>query len=212
MRKRRARGSISVDEILHGAYQLASEGSLDSLSMPRLARQLDVGVTSIYWYFRSKEDLLDVMTERALAEFDQAVEVSTDLPWDEYLTTYFTTYRDVLRNNSLWCDLIVMRGSTLSAEALRVAKQRVDVMVGVLTRAGFTTEDALHAHAVLSVYSRGAIFHYRQWESPDSPAGISMQLADPINPFTVSADEAFDFGLQNSIRGLRALLAATARP
>ena len=211
VRKRRARGSISADEILHGAYELASAESLNSLSMPRLAHRLDVGVTSIYWYFRSKEELLDVMTERALVEFDQAINVSVDLAWDEYLATYFTAYRDVLRDNSLWCDLIVMRSSALSPEALRVAKQRVDVVVDILARAGFATDDALRAHAVLSVYARGAILHYRHWDSPDSPAGIDTEFPDQIDPFSVTADEAFAFGLQNAIRGLRALLAQSAK-
>jgi AcrR family transcriptional regulator len=34
--------------------------------MPLRARQLDVGVTSIYWYLRKKDELLDAMTDRAL--------------------------------------------------------------------------------------------------------------------------------------------------
>jgi AcrR family transcriptional regulator len=179
--------------------------------MPRLAQRLDVGVTSIYWYFRSKEELLDVMTERALTEFDQAINVPVDLAWDEYLTTYFTACRDVLRDNSLWCDLIVMRGSALSPKALRVAKQRVDVVVDILARAGFATDDALRAHAVLSVYARGAVIHHRLWASPDSRPGRDAEFTDQIDPFSVTADEAFAFGLQNTIRGLRALLAETVK-
>jgi AcrR family transcriptional regulator len=47
-RQRRERGSISVDEILNGAFEVAAEVSIDNLSMPLLARHLDVGVTSIY--------------------------------------------------------------------------------------------------------------------------------------------------------------------
>ena len=62
-RQRRERGSISVDEILNGALEVAAEVSIDNLSMPLLARHLDVGVTSIYWYFRKKDELLDAMTD-----------------------------------------------------------------------------------------------------------------------------------------------------
>jgi AcrR family transcriptional regulator len=47
-RQRRERGSISVDEILNGAFEVAAEVSIDNLGMPLLARHLDVGVTSIY--------------------------------------------------------------------------------------------------------------------------------------------------------------------
>ena len=62
-RKRRDRGSISADEILKGAFDVAAQVSIDNLSMPVLAKHLDVGVTSIYWYFRRKDDLLDAMTD-----------------------------------------------------------------------------------------------------------------------------------------------------
>ncbi|MGB8792028.1 MAG: helix-turn-helix domain-containing protein, partial [Mycobacterium sp.] len=64
-RQRRQRGSISVDEIINGAFEVANEASVDGLSMPLLAKHLDVGVTSIYWYFRKKDDLLNAMTDRA---------------------------------------------------------------------------------------------------------------------------------------------------
>ena len=67
-RARRERGSISIEEILRGAFDIARAVSVDNLSMPQLARHLDVGVTSIYWYFRRKDDLLDAMTEQALRE------------------------------------------------------------------------------------------------------------------------------------------------
>ena len=57
-RARRQRGSLSEEEILDGAHALIARGGLDALSMPALARELAAGVTSIYWYFRNKEELL----------------------------------------------------------------------------------------------------------------------------------------------------------
>jgi AcrR family transcriptional regulator len=60
-RRRRDRGSINVDEILNGAFTVAKEVSIDNLSMPLVAKHLDVGVTSIYQYFRRKDDLLDAV-------------------------------------------------------------------------------------------------------------------------------------------------------
>ncbi|HEY4793705.1 MAG TPA: TetR/AcrR family transcriptional regulator, partial [Mycobacterium sp.] len=41
-RQRRERGSISVDEIINGAFDVAAEVSVDGLSMPLLAKHLDV--------------------------------------------------------------------------------------------------------------------------------------------------------------------------
>lgn len=53
-RRRRERGSINVDKILNGAFEVAADVSVDHLSMPLLAKHLDIGVTSIYWYFRRR--------------------------------------------------------------------------------------------------------------------------------------------------------------
>jgi AcrR family transcriptional regulator len=217
-RKRRARGSISAEEILLGAYELASQESLDALSMPRLAQRLDVGVTSIYWYFRSKEELLDTMTERAMVEFDRSFELSQDLPWDDYVRTYFRQFREVFRTNGLLCDLIVMRTGTFTPEATRIAAQRIDLVLDVLVRAGFTPDTAMYAYSALSVFARGALFLERSWAASGRPElapegafantpGLSV-LTTLSHPHTMSmtSDLDFEFALENSIRGLQTLL------
>lgn len=53
-RERRRRGSITAEDIIAGAFELAEEIGISGLSMPLLAKHLDVGVTSIYWYFRKR--------------------------------------------------------------------------------------------------------------------------------------------------------------
>lgn len=216
-RKRRARGSISAEEILLGAYDLASEESLDALSMPRLAQHLDVGVTSIYWYFRSKEELLDTMSERAMVEFDRSFDLSSDLPWDDYVRTYFRQFRQVFRNNSLLCDLIVMRTAPLTPEASRIAVQRIDRVLDVLVKAGFSPDAAMYAYSTLSVFSRGHLFLERSWAASGRPEmapeafgstpGLSVlpTMAEQ-HTMSMTSDEDFEFGLENSIRGLRLLL------
>ncbi len=68
-RQRRERGSINPDDIIKGAFELAEDVGIDNLSMPLLGKHLGVGVTSIYWYFRKKDDLLNAMTDRALSQY-----------------------------------------------------------------------------------------------------------------------------------------------
>lgn len=215
-RKRRARGSISAEEILLGAYELASEESLDALSMPRLAQRLDVGVTSIYWYFRSKEELLDTMTERAMGEYDRSFDLSQDLPWDEYVRTYFRQFRQLFRTNGLLCDLIVMRTGPLTPEATRIAAQRIDLVLDVLVRAGFTPDTALYAYSTLSVFARGHLFLERSFTASgrpekatqpfrDIPGLTVLATLDQPHTMSMTSDEDFEFGLENTIRGLRLL-------
>jgi AcrR family transcriptional regulator len=216
-RKRRARGSISAAEILAGAYDLASEESLEALSMPRLAQRLDVGVTSIYWYFRSKDELLDTLAERAMAEFDRRIDIPEDLPWDEYLRKYFRAQRRMFREHELLCDLIVLRDSG-TPEATRLSAERIDRVLQLLVRVGFPPDAAMNAYAALSVFTRGSaalarIAGDRPAES-DVPAGpfddaprlrVLGQLQRP-QLLAMTGDEEFEFGLENTLRGLRALL------
>jgi AcrR family transcriptional regulator len=214
-RKRRARGSISAAEILEGAYELASEESLEALSMPRLAQRLDVGVTSIYWYFRSKDELLDTLAERAMAEFDRRIDIPEDLPWDEYLRSYFRSQRRMFRQHELLCDLIVLR-SAGTPEAHRLSAERIDRVLQVLVAAGFPPDAAMNAYAALSVFTRGSAALARIADDgaapPELPAGPfeeapRLRVLDRLQRpdlLAMTGDEEFEFGLENTLRGLRA--------
>ena len=76
-RQRRERGSINPNDIIEGAFQLAEEIGIDNLSMPLLGKHLGVGVTSIYWYFRKKDDLLNAMTDRAITRYQLPAAMKT---------------------------------------------------------------------------------------------------------------------------------------
>src|SRR3982074_2607900 len=119
-RRRRERGSISVDEIINGAFEVAAEVSIDNLSMPLLAEHLDVGVTSIYWYFRKKDDLLNAMTDVAVEKF---VHMVPPLPaggaWQRALCEHFEAQRRIFRDDSTLADLMLIRTSTYSRNATR---------------------------------------------------------------------------------------------
>src|SRR6202046_4673838 len=108
-RQRRERGSISVDEIINGAFEVAEEVSVDGLSMPLLAKHLDVGVTSIYWYFRKKDDLLNAMTDRALGQYDFATPFVEGQDWQDSLRDHARKMRQTFRDNPILCDLFLIR-------------------------------------------------------------------------------------------------------
>ena len=109
-RQRRERGSISVEEILTGAFDVAAQVSIDNLSMPVLARHLDVGVTSIYWYFRRKDELLDAMTDRALAQYEFTVPDIDASNWREALRNHARNMRKQFLDDPVLCDLVLIRG------------------------------------------------------------------------------------------------------
>ena len=185
-RKRRERGSISVEEILNGAFEVAADSSIDNLSMPQLARHLDVGVTSIYWYFRRKDDLLDAMTDRALDEYDfTAPSIDVD-NWRDSLAHHARMMRKMFRSKPILCDLLLIRGS-YGRVAVQGAIQKLESPVAALVRAGLTSEHAFDTYSAIATHVRAtAIMERLQDKMPgiaprqDGERGIIDAATMPI--------------------------------
>ena len=156
VRRRRQRGSINAEEIIAGAFEVARRESLDQLSMPALAEHLGVGVTSIYWYFRKKDDLLNAMTDVAVDTFFREMPpLPDDKPWQEIVYGYFRDSRNVHRNDQILSDLLLIRTATYTRYATRRVFEQEEEVISRLVDAGFTTENALMVFNAASIYTRG---------------------------------------------------------
>ncbi|MGW4101181.1 MULTISPECIES: TetR/AcrR family transcriptional regulator [unclassified Mycobacterium] len=162
-RQRRERGSINPDDIINGAFELAEQVSIDNLSMPLLGKHLGVGVTSIYWYFRKKDDLLNAMTDRALREFVVATPYVEAKDWRESLANHARTMRKAFMGNPILCDLILIR-SALSPRAARLGVQEMETAISGLVEAGLSVEDAFDTYSAVSVHVRGSVVLHRLYE------------------------------------------------
>lgn len=136
-RPRRERGSINPDDIIAGAFELAEQVSIDNLSMPLLGKHLGVGVTSIYWYFRKKDDLLNAMTDRALRQYVFATPYVEADDWRQTLANHARSMRKTFMGNPILCDLILIR-SALSPRAAKVGEQEVEKAIASLVEAGLS--------------------------------------------------------------------------
>jgi AcrR family transcriptional regulator len=65
---RRPRGSLTREQVVDAALRLADGDGLEALTMQSLAKRLDCGVMTIYGYVENKEDLLDAIALRGLAD------------------------------------------------------------------------------------------------------------------------------------------------
>ena len=54
--------------MVDAALAVVDAEGVEALSMPRLARQLDAGVMTLYRYVQSKQELLDAVVIRAISE------------------------------------------------------------------------------------------------------------------------------------------------
>ena len=66
--RRGPKPSLSGDQVVTTAIELADRDGLGGLSMRRLAEELGITAMSLYGYVPSKAELLDVMADRAYAE------------------------------------------------------------------------------------------------------------------------------------------------
>lgn len=203
-RKRRDRGSISADEILKGAFDVAAQVSIDNLSMPVLAKHLDVGVTSIYWYFRRKDDLLDAMTDLALERFEFTVPTIDASNWRESLRDHARTMRGHFRDKPILCDLVLIR-SQFGGSAVRGALQKIEQPIAALIEAGLDAHQAIAVYGAISVHTRGSAVLER---IQDKTEGFPVPCSNGKRYIGFADDIDYDYILESILDHAQTLIDA----
>lgn len=148
--------------------------------MPLLGKHLGVGVTSIYWYFRKKDDLLNAMTDRALRTYVFATPYIEATDWRETLRNHAWTMRKTFMGNPILCDLILIR-SALSPRAAQLGGLEVEKAIASLVEAGLSPQDAFETYSAVSVHVRGSMVLARLYEKNLATAdGSAAQLDDRL--------------------------------
>jgi AcrR family transcriptional regulator len=225
---RRARG-LEVADIVTAAIAVADDDGPEAVSMRRIARELDVGTMSLYWYVSSKEELHRLMLERVQAEA-QAPEPSGD--WRADLREYARTMRAALLRHPWAIDFIGM-GPPSGPNDARNAER----LIGALDGLGLDIVIMMQALLTFGTYVMGAALREIQeirWHETlaESAAGMTEDeidesmaefgrriresgryphLArildadvDPDSPAT--RDERFEFGVDCMLDGIAAQL------
>jgi AcrR family transcriptional regulator len=215
---RRARGSLSREEILDGAEELVEAQGLQQLSMPALAKQLKSGVTSIYWYFRSKDDLLEALTDRVTSAMYLKLPPIGDGAWDDELVDYFTAFRNLLEATPIYREVFAYRARLLfTRTAIAPAIfRRLDDGLSLFMRAGLSAEQAAEAFNACSNFTRGFVIleHGIEAETVDEEMTEKLHHLD-ASKFPILGqlddfervvwldDNQFQFGLRLMIAGIR---------
>ncbi|MGW5381555.1 TetR/AcrR family transcriptional regulator [Nocardia sp. NPDC003963] len=223
-RPRRERGSLNPEDIVQGAFELAEEISIDNLSMPLLGKHLGVGVTSIYWYFRKKEELLNAMTDRALRQYAFEMPFIEASDWRETLREHARTMRRTFLGNPLLCDLILIR-SALSEKAARLGGRQTERVIAALVEAGFSLESAVETYSEVQLHVHGLVVLQRlsdkNREQSEATAYYESVIIDPeTTPLLAQAaakgyhsgapdDRNFEHGLDTILDHAARLLPAT---
>lgn len=85
---------ISEQRIVEASWELLGEDGIDKFSMRRLADRLGIQAPSLYWYFKSKQNLYQRLANQVSKTILE--EFHSDGDWKEQLTEFAVTVRRVL--------------------------------------------------------------------------------------------------------------------
>jgi TetR/AcrR family tetracycline transcriptional repressor len=154
-RRRRPRGSLSREQVVEAALVLADQEGLEALSMQNLAHRLECGVMTIYGYVDSKEELLDAIALRGLAD----LRLPRPLPGD--LEAILVAWGRALRHTLLEhpsLPVIFLSRAVIGPGILRGAEMLLDS----LRRVGMPPAVGVHAIYAVLIFSTGFV----AWEFP----------------------------------------------
>ncbi|MCW2524209.1 MAG: TetR family transcriptional regulator [Frankiales bacterium] len=203
---RLARYSLTRDEILHAALEICATEPLDQLTMKRVADSLGAGITSIYWHYRRKEDLLSALTDELFSRFSLLMPSPERGVWAAALHQHFDSYRSIMRTDPTMIDLLIVHGDHYSERSTTLLRDLINPVLDRLTQAGFAPTSATACYLSLSHYTRGVLLVDSQLRSARRPDGSSkpslasdeLRLANRCSEDTVPSaelDASFHTGL-----------------
>ncbi len=188
-------GSLSREDIVDAAVTIVEAGGYEEMSIRSLAADLGVAPMSLYRHIRDKDDLLDEVVSRLLAQAWRPA-VSED-DWQEWIVEAAASLRQFLVTQPAALH-VYLRHPVVSPAAV----ERMDAMMGVLRRAGLDEATARAAYGALHTYTIGfaALEASRAGWVPDSRDVTS--LAQQLAAYTTAGQ---------FIEGLRYLLEGISR-
>jgi AcrR family transcriptional regulator len=157
---------LSRTLVLRTALEIVDRDGVAGLSMRRLAGALDRDPMTLYRYATNKAALLDGVAELVL---EQITVDTTDDDWEGQLRTLARTYRGLALAHPQVVPLLVTR-PLATPLALRPpgTLRPLEHVLELLTRAGYSTVDALHIYRSLIGLLQGHVLNELQ-ELVDNP-------------------------------------------
>jgi TetR/AcrR family tetracycline transcriptional repressor len=205
---KRGAGTLDTGSVVEAALAVLDAEGLDGLTMRRLAKQLGVQNPALYWHFRNKQEIVDGMAVRMLAEAE--VELGRSTRWDEWLSSAARAFRRMMLSHRDGARVVA--SADLSGSAIT---ERHDVTLRLLLDAGFDEVDALVGVIAVFDYTLGATFEQQADPVRDAPRKRTKppKRAPPsafasalraLSDRGLDSEAVFEGGLRLLIRGLEA--------
>ena len=151
---RRGRGvqvGLTPDMIVDAAAKLIDSQGLDGFSMRGLAATLGVTPMAIYQHVPTRQALLEMMTERYLADLELGDPRSH---WRERFTVFLWSLHGLVHRQPLVAKVLLEQRITG-----RSSRRLADAMLGALHRAGFSHRLAVEVFTTTTTYTMAFSLH-----------------------------------------------------
>ncbi len=217
------RGSLSVDEVVRVAVEIADAEGIAGVSLRRIAQELGVTSMTLYRYVPSKDDLLDLMFEMASGQPDTS---GWPTDWRGGARAWCHAMREVLLGSPWLFDIPIgappmgpnnLAWMEAALSALDGVSLTDDDMVGVLMiLTGFVYGEARQEVTMTSATARTSV-SYQDWGhvyakmlgrvlTGDRYPTVARVVQAGVFDSGASAEEDFDYGLDFLLDSVAALI------
>lgn len=155
-----AKPQLSLDVIIDTAIRILDAEGLNAMSMRRVAAELNTGAASLYAYVSNRDELIELIYERLLADLD--FPVPDPARWEQQLRDLcWSIYRVLSAHNDI--AFASLANVPIGPNALRVG----EAMLGIMLAGNVPVQQAAWAVDRLSLYIsadayEGSLYGVRQ--------------------------------------------------
>ena len=198
--------ALTREQILRTAVLLADRDGADAVTLRRIARELDVHVTSLYHYVPTRDAVTDGIVELLL---DEAKLPTGPIDWDTWVREFIGAVTNIAATHPGAFHALQQR----PVQGARAAAS-FEVALAAFTTAGFTPPDAYAAIKSASYLalmigrerSMVALGDLPETELDQLPAE-QFPLVRSVATDALNHESVWDFGVETLILGLGARLA-----
>jgi AcrR family transcriptional regulator len=182
------RGRDTRSRLRELALQLFAEQGYEQTSLREIAERLGVTKAALYYYFKSKEDIVRSLVEDYMAEIDQLITWGKDQPRSAQTRAEIVhRYLDIVVNGTAVFRLLHQNQAAVSALAAskgrgELFRERMDALVALLTEPGAPLRDQIRAASCLVSINFGSMHYQDRAASPaelkEAVLDVAMELAN----------------------------------
>jgi AcrR family transcriptional regulator len=174
------------------ALELFAEQGYEKTSLREIAERLGVTKAALYYYFKSKEDIVRSLVEDYYAELDTLIAWARERPrTGDTRAELVRRYLDIVANGAAVFRMLHQNQAAVSSLAAakergELFRERMDALVDLLTGPDAPLRDQVRAASCLMSISFGCMhYQHRGWDPEELKAAlldVAYELVDTTTP------------------------------